>query len=194
MVRKINRIAWAVKEGKSAEHVSALIEKIANKDGLAEKAEALERAITYQYERFKRTPLQRAHDAGRSDLVAVLMQHGASVKPLYDGRASELALCVLHSSDERVRELVRAGADINARVPYSPYHGFASSATEPSASLLHLCLCPMYHPPPANDAPQAPSLMPPRLGLLECSCASATPTSTRRTRRAGLPWDGSFRA
>lgn len=137
----------AVSAGESADQVRLAIEIWAH--GSAERrVQAVNRA--------NETSLEAAIRLERPDLVGLLLEAGADVKPLYGGLATPLAVCAAYGTTESLRALLRAGHDAREKIGYDCYVGFGSH--QPSATAAHLCLSPPWSRSSPTPAPRLEAL------------------------------------
>jgi len=126
------RVYCAVAAGESAEEVRRVIELCAQGD-------EQRRAQAVNHKGVEESPLQAAHRQRRGDLVGALVEAGADVGGIFDGRLPALAVCVAYGQVESVRALLRKGHTAKADVKWDPRSG---SGLPIKSTLAQFCLAP----------------------------------------------------
>jgi len=84
------------------------------------------------------TLLQAADRQKRGDLVGALVEAGADVGGIFNGKLTPLAVCIAYGQVESVRALLRAGHDAMEQVGW----GVGSGSETHTCSPAHFCLAP----------------------------------------------------
>ena len=84
------------------------------------------------------TPLQAAHRQWRGDMVGALVEAGADVGGIFNGKLTPLAVCIAYGQVESVRALLRAGHDAMEQIKWDPVNGRDDAFSTPA----HFCLAP----------------------------------------------------
>jgi ankyrin repeat protein len=123
-----SRLYAAVSNGASAEELRRVIEECAQGDE-QRRAQAVNHS---------ETPLQAAHRQKRGDLVGALVEAGADVRSIFDGKLTPLAVCIAYGQVESVRALLHSGHHANAEIEWGIGYGSGKKSCAPS----HFALAP----------------------------------------------------
>jgi len=128
------RVYRAVAAGESAEEVRRIIDQCARVD-------EQRRAAAVNWGIGEETPLRAAHRQRRGDLVGALVEAGASVGGIFQGRLTPIAVCIAYGRVDSVRALLRNGHDPSEKIKWDPTYGFAGNGVI-FCLPAHLCLAP----------------------------------------------------
>jgi len=129
----LSRVYHAVASGASKAELRRVIEECAQGDD-QRRAQAVNHSSTAT-----ETPLQAAHRQRRGDLVGALVEAGADVDGIFNGKLTPLAVCIAYGQVESVRALLRAGHDANEEIEWHPLYGSGDAF---SSNPAHFCLAP----------------------------------------------------
>jgi hypothetical protein len=128
------RVYRAVAAGESDEEVRRVIDDVSQGDGQRRQAAA-------NWPVSNETPLQAAHRQRRGDLVGALVEAGASVGGIFEGRLTPLAVCIAYGRVDSARALLRNGHDPSETIKWMPPYGFTQDYLK-FCSPAHFCLAP----------------------------------------------------
>jgi len=130
------RVYCAVAAGESAEEVHRVIDLCAQGD----EQRRVQDVNQNGGEDTDETPLQAAHRQERGDLVGALVEAGADIGGIFDGRLPALAVCIAYGLVESVRALLRKRHSAKAEIQWNVRR--RSGAPTESCTLAHFCLAP----------------------------------------------------
>jgi len=127
-----SRVYHAVASGASKAELRRVIEECAQGDD-QRRAQAVNHSSTAT-----ETPLQAAHRQKRGDLVGALVEAGADVGGIFNGKLTPLAVCIAYGQVDSVRALLRASHEAKEKIEWDSWNSIGDEFSTPA----HFCFAP----------------------------------------------------